>query len=110
MIPPKGYVLDVGANIGLISIPVALLVKTDSSPRVVAIEAVPDNCAALRKNVALNELEHDVAVFESPVGDIEKDVDIQTGSAKARRKKNRLKSASPSSSSVSLLHGGAPHA
>lgn len=51
----KGYLLDVGANIGLISIPFAKL-HEHSDPAAVAIEAVPDNVRGLEENISLNQL------------------------------------------------------
>jgi FkbM family methyltransferase len=68
-----GYFLDVGANIGLISLPVAKLAGTTA----VSIEAVPDNAAALRTNVNLNQLENVVRVLNIGLGDTKKTVDIQ---------------------------------
>jgi FkbM family methyltransferase len=62
-----GYLLDVGANIGLIAIPFALLVSRPS-PRVVAVEAVPDNVGALRANVERNDLPEAVTIVPVALG------------------------------------------
>ena len=75
-----GYVLDIGANIGLIAVPATLLMRTCSRgvrPSVVAIEAVRDNAAALRGNIARNRLETECLAIESAVGDEERAVEIQ---------------------------------
>lgn len=68
-----GYLLDVGANVGLISIPAALLARR----RVVAIEAIADNVDALRRNIALNDAGDLVDVIPTAIGDIAGKVDIQ---------------------------------
>jgi FkbM family methyltransferase len=68
-----GYLLDVGANIGLIAIPAALL----SRQHVVAIEAVPDNVAAFRHNMALNRAEDLIDLVPTATGDVAGRVDIQ---------------------------------
>ncbi len=77
-----GYVLDVGANIGLIGIPVALAIsKSDKGqsfkPHVVCIEAVPDNEKALRHNVKLNDAHQLISVIGTGLGDVPGRVDIQ---------------------------------
>ena len=75
-----GYCLDVGANVGLIAIPLALLVRRNShvpAPCVVALEPVQDNCRVLRHNVAVNDLAAAIQVLQVAVGDVEKRVDIQ---------------------------------
>lgn len=60
-----GYLLDIGANIGLISIPFA---KTVRKP-VFAVEAVPDNVEVLRRNVELNGLEDLITILPFAAGD-----------------------------------------
>jgi FkbM family methyltransferase len=56
--------LDVGANIGVISIPFVLR----SSAPAVAVEAVPDNVAMLRTNLELNALGGKVRVIPFALG------------------------------------------
>lgn len=68
-----GYLLDVGANIGLIAVPFALATRAT----VVAIEAVPDNIAVLRANVDANDLADRITILPFGVGDEAKTVDIQ---------------------------------
>lgn len=70
----RGYLLDIGANIGLISIPFALLAR---SAKVIAVEAVVDNHRALTHNIALNNLVGRVTALNVALGDQEKTVDIQ---------------------------------
>jgi FkbM family methyltransferase len=76
-----GYLLDIGANIGLVSIPAALLLEADGSgpgaTRVVSVEAVPDNAIALRRNVAFNNAQRLVTVIECALGERPGTVDIQ---------------------------------
>lgn len=72
----RGYLLDVGANIGLLTVPFALSV-TGNSLAAIAIEAIPDNVAALNANIALNGLQDNVRVIPLGVGDEPRTVDIQ---------------------------------
>ncbi len=77
-----GFVLDVGANIGLVSIPTALLLRQSNghgtdAPCVVSVEPVSDNCRALRSNISLNDAEEVIAVLDAAVGDAVKRVEIQ---------------------------------
>jgi FkbM family methyltransferase len=73
-----GYLLDIGANIGLVSVPAALQLAGDRRDvQVVSIEAVPDNAAALRDNVALNSAQDLVYVIEAALGEHEGTADIQ---------------------------------
>ncbi|MDQ3280467.1 MAG: FkbM family methyltransferase [Acidobacteriota bacterium] len=72
----EGYLLDVGANIGLIAIPFARM-RDRHTPRVICAEAVPDNVRALRRNLALNQLERDVLVLPYALGDERKTAMIQ---------------------------------
>jgi FkbM family methyltransferase len=65
-----GYLLDVGANVGLISVPFALL-----DGAVVAVEAVPDNVGMLRRNITLNDAP--VTVVPVALGEARKTVRIQ---------------------------------
>jgi FkbM family methyltransferase len=60
-----GYLLDVGANIGLIAIPFA---KVTGKP-VFAVEAVPDNVAVLRRNVERNGLHDAITIMPFALGD-----------------------------------------
>ncbi|HYK02420.1 MAG TPA: FkbM family methyltransferase [Thermoanaerobaculia bacterium] len=59
-----GTLLDVGANIGVISIPFV----RKSSASAVAVEAVPDNVAVLRANIDLNGLHEKVQVVPFALG------------------------------------------
>lgn len=75
-----GYVLDIGANVGLIAVPAALLLRTcnrGARLSVVAIEAVRDNAAALRGNIARNCVQTECLAIESAVGDEDRPVEIQ---------------------------------
>ncbi len=51
--PITGWVLDIGAHIGTISIAVAL---DNPDAKVVAVEALPENVASIRTNIDLNDL------------------------------------------------------
>lgn len=79
----RGYLLDIGANVGMISIPVAILLDAASGcipegrPRVVSIEAVAANVRALRRNLELSGAAHLVDVQEIGLGEVEKIVEVQ---------------------------------
>ena len=76
---PKGCFLDIGANIGLISIPFATYNKAAGCPPpfVYCIEAVKDNQLALAANIKLSGLEAEMKCINFAVGEVEKDVEIQ---------------------------------
>lgn len=54
-VPTNGVFLDIGANIGAISIPVALA-RPDI--KIIAIEAMPHIFSYLKKNIALNKIDN----------------------------------------------------
>ena len=77
----EGYLLDIGANVGLLAIPYAMAIERSSSdvrkPVVIAVEAVAANVDALRRNVALNAADNFIEVLDTALGDVEKDVEMQ---------------------------------
>jgi len=75
----EGCVLDVGANVGLISIPTALAIgkETRLRPVVCAIEPVPDNFQALEGNVSRNALREEVRLLQVALGEKRGQVRIQ---------------------------------
>jgi FkbM family methyltransferase len=66
--PPRGQgvVLDVGANIGVISIGMIVMGEVHSA---IAVEADPDNFALLSKNIALNGIEDRLSAFNFAASD-----------------------------------------
>ncbi|MDM8541598.1 FkbM family methyltransferase [Desulfococcaceae bacterium HSG9] len=76
----KGYFLDVGANIGLISIPFTIMQQKkytySGNHSIYCFEAVTSNYIALKHNIALNKLANEIEVFCVGLGDVEKDVEI----------------------------------
>lgn len=76
-----GTLLDIGANIGMISLPAALALgrntSSDTSIRVVSVEAIPDNAIALRHNIAMNNAQGLVSVIEKALGDQPGRMEIQ---------------------------------
>jgi len=80
-----GYFLDVGANIGLICIPYSLMVKAEppagrsTGPLAVALEAVPTNFLALKRNAQLNDMDGPERLLLLPyaVGNVNEQVEIQ---------------------------------
>jgi FkbM family methyltransferase len=79
----SGYFMDIGANIGLISVPFTMLAKTKlqdserSLPLTVSFEPVASNFASLRSNVELNGLTPNVKLFNAGAGAENKSVIIQ---------------------------------
>lgn len=65
-LPPGGRLLDVGANVGLIAVPVARAIA-GSGGRVVAIEPVPENAERISRSADLNGLS--VEVIQVALGD-----------------------------------------
>ena len=83
-----GTLLDVGANIGLISIPFTARAKgkEDSlKPFVYAIEALPSNFQALTTNIELNKLEDAIVPLNIGLGAQDADVFIQIEGDDPRR-------------------------
>lgn len=60
-----GLMIDVGANYGYFSLSWA---ATSSRNRVMAFEASPRNCTALRKNVSLNGFDPQIEILEMALG------------------------------------------
>ncbi len=75
----NGYFLDVGANIGLISVPFVKLTRTrdESLPTVFCIEAVRSNFERLVGNIELNGMQGTIKPIGVGVGEREKTVEIQ---------------------------------
>jgi FkbM family methyltransferase len=67
LVQPKSVAYDVGANIGYISLMLARRVGPEG--RVFAFEALPENVARLRENLALNKMEQRVTVVPGAVVD-----------------------------------------
>jgi FkbM family methyltransferase len=61
-VSPDGTVVDVGANVGLLTIPLALV-----AAHVIALEPLPQNIERLRENVRRNDLAN-VIVVEAAAG------------------------------------------
>lgn len=78
-----GYFMDIGANIGLISVPFTILAKarTDDHllpvPLTVCFEPVTSNFASLSRNMESNELNPYVKLFNAGAGAEDKLVEIQ---------------------------------
>lgn len=64
LVPPGGTVLDVGANVGSISLALAA-----SGRRALAVEAAPVNVGLMEAAVALNRMSDRVRLFATAVGD-----------------------------------------
>lgn len=72
-VPNGGHLLDVGANVGLICIPVARYLQS-SGGKVTAVEPVAVNAKRVRQSAALNGL--DIRVHETALGDTEGEIEI----------------------------------
>lgn len=66
--PAQRKLIDIGANIGVISIPI---VARGLCASAVAIEPSPSVCRILRANVALNGLENAISVYETALADFD---------------------------------------
>ncbi len=75
----SGYFLDIGANIGLITIPFVKIssIETGTKPVALCVEAIRSNCNALRHNVRINNLDSDIDILCCGLGDHHRDVEIQ---------------------------------
>lgn len=86
---PGDTVFDVGANIGLISIPVGCHLKALGSGELISFEPIPANYARLTANMKLNGLEKIARAYNVALGDHEGTLEIsmetkhgaQTGNA-----------------------------
>ena len=74
-----GTILDVGANVGLISVPLAVRTRSRASslPHLYSVEALPGNFEALCRNVGLNDLDGSVVPIKIGLGSEEAQVSIQ---------------------------------
>ncbi len=66
---PVAY--DVGANVGLVALPLARHAARISGGRVVAFEPVPSNAQRIRDGIVLNALESVLRLFPTALGDSE---------------------------------------
>lgn len=79
----KGCFLDVGANIGLISIPFALMTRASvrapaqELPAIYCVEPVQSNYESLCRNVSRNGLENRMRALRLGLGEVERSVLIQ---------------------------------
>ena len=73
--PDVGYFLDIGANIGLISLPITE--RKSAPPAIFCIEAVRANFDRLRQNIDLNHHQKIIVPINQGVGECEKFVEIQ---------------------------------
>ena len=69
IIKPGWIVLDIGANIGALTLPMAQLVGPQGN--VIAFEPQPENYALLQKNIEQNQLESIVTAFDCALGSSE---------------------------------------
>jgi FkbM family methyltransferase len=75
LLQPGGIALDVGANIGFYTVPLAIQAKAIGS-KVVAFEPLESNAAWLRHNLGLNDCIDVVQIIESALGNESGLVDI----------------------------------
>ncbi len=75
----NGYFLDIGANIGTITIPFVKMsaTKTGTMPVALCVEAIRANCKALAHNVRVNDLDSAVDIVCCGLGDRATEVEIQ---------------------------------
>jgi FkbM family methyltransferase len=67
---------DVGANVGMIAIPLAHHLRNNGGGSIIAFEPVKPNFDRLKKTVSLNHLEDVVKTFNVALGDEEGEIEI----------------------------------
>jgi FkbM family methyltransferase len=75
MLSPGGVALDVGANIGFYTVPMAVLAARIGA-RVVAVEPLQSNISWLRRNLALNDVAAHVTILELGLSSERSDTDL----------------------------------
>lgn len=75
-IQPGDTVFDVGANVGLISIPIGCHLKALGSGKLICFEPIPPNYARLTANIKLNGLENIARAYNVALGDQEGTLEI----------------------------------
>jgi len=73
MLSPTDTVLDIGANIGIMSVLIAKRVKKG---RVLAFEPIPDNVKAL-KRIATSGKHHNITIFELALGNTRQELEMR---------------------------------
>jgi FkbM family methyltransferase len=74
LLPPNGYFFDAGANVGMISV---ALGHRRPTATIIAVEAHPDNVAALKANVARND--KSIIVHHAALSDREGSITLHIG-------------------------------
>ncbi len=75
---PEDVVLDVGANIGTIALPLARRLRHPG--QVIAVEAASDTTDRLRENITVNRLDDRVQVVQAALSDRDGITQLRTGS------------------------------
>ena len=89
----RGCFLDIGANIGLISLPFAALIDPSNSadsPFIFCIEAVRSNYERLVHNIQLNQREKAIVAIGKGVGEREKTVEFKWRATSRRAREAAL--------------------
>lgn len=76
----NSFFFDIGANIGLISIPFTIMQKNKFSNHkkyTYCFEAITSNCNSLNYNIKINNLKNNISAFCIGLGDTEKNAEIQ---------------------------------
>lgn len=72
---PGGVVLDVGGNVGLVTVPLAIAAKRLGC-RVVSVEPFRNNADSIRENLRLNQVEDVVTIIEAGLSSTPHDADL----------------------------------
>lgn len=72
---PGGTALDVGANVGFVTVPLAIAARGVDG-RVVAVEPLQKNAALLRENLSLNQVEEFVTIVEAGLSSTAHDAEL----------------------------------
>ena len=91
-IQPGDIVFDVGANVGLISIPIGCHLKALGSGELISFEPIPTNHARLTANMKLNGLEKIARAYNVALGDHEGTLEISMESKHGGKTGNAIAS------------------
>lgn len=73
----KGWALDIGAHVGAVALALAI---DNPELKVIAVEAIPENCEVMRYSIELNGLEEQVIVVNAAANDrVSRNVGVRYG-------------------------------
>ena len=75
-IEPEAVFVDIGANVGLVTIPVARTIR-ELGGRAIAVEPIPVNVARLQRSLELNGLEECVEIVSAALGEFDGTIQME---------------------------------